>query len=172
MKKIKFLIVGIIMILGVQNVQSQISIGADFSGLRPMQDDAEFMFGGVVYGRYGITDNIQLGINIGFYQKSYGSIFGQTIKGSVMPITLSGEYLFMTDNVRPYAGVDLGLYNFMAKFGSESNSEIKFGLAPVAGLQFGINDNIYLNANTKYHLILDPDIDNFWSFNIGVGYRF
>ena len=171
MKKIKLFFVGLVFVFGLNHSNAQLSIGADLSGIRSMTDGAEFMFGGMINARYGITDNIQLGLNLGFYQKSLGEIFGQSLKSRIIPITLSGEYFLLTDNARPYVGLDLGLYTFGAKFESSSSSESRFGLAPVAGFQYGINDNLYLNTNIKYHLILESNTDGLFSFNIGIGYR-
>jgi len=171
MKKIKFLFVGLVFIFGLNQSRAQISIGGDFSGIRSMTDGAEFMFGGALNARYGITDNFQVGLNLGFYQKSFGKIFGQSLKSRIIPVTLSAEYIFLTDNVRPYAGLDLGLYTFGAKFGSSSSSESRLGLAPVAGMQYNINDNLFLNSSFKYHLILDSGTDGLFSFSFGLGYR-
>ncbi|MDR1678186.1 MAG: porin family protein [Prevotellaceae bacterium] len=160
---------------GVAN--AQIKLGIDLGLQVPMGDFekmAEVGLGGNVNGEYAITENIGAGLSIGYYKFSFkDNGFGEDESFTVTPVALNGKYYFMTEGLKPYAGLDLGMYFLSSTF---ENSEVKgkFGLAPVVGLQYDFSDNMAINANVKYNYIMAGEkeelgADALTSFGINVG---
>ena len=132
-------------------------------------------FGGGISGEYLIMPNIGLGVNFGYYIMDREKEDGVTLTSYLMPVALTGKYYFLTENVRPYGGVDFGLYTAGARGKYEgismSYSETKLGLGPVAGVQFGIANNLLLDINAKFYRVFDGDYSsNFVGINVGIVY--
>ena len=170
MKKISFLIIAIVSALCLQSTTSnaQFSIGLAPGALIFTGDNSETQIGAGLSVKYKFNSNMRVGADLGYYFKK-----DDIVTTSTMPIGASFEYLFSEGNFRPYAGVNVGAYNVGAKIeGFGSASEMYFGGAPVLGADYRLNDNIFLNANVKYHYIMaDPDAVSAIGINLGVSYE-
>lgn len=162
------------------NVNAQIFGGATVGLQAPMGDfgdGAKMGFGINLTGKYMLSENMAVGLNLG-YNRFGAKDFGfdeYDIKAtySIIPITGLFEYHFGGNAVKPYVGADLGLYSVGAKVKyageSESDSELYFGLAPVAGILYDINDNLTFCANIKLHNVFsDGDSTSWFGINAGV----
>ena len=139
-------------------------------------DKRYLFFGGGISGEYLPIPRIGIGISAGYYayqleQKVYGIIVKTT--ASIIPVTFSGKFYFLTENIQPYAGVDVGLFTLGAKVKSQgesaSASESYVGLAPVIGLQFNISNMLALNVHAKYNLIFsEGKSTGFIGCNVGI----
>ena len=119
-------------------------------------------FGGGISGEYLVTPNFGIGLSAGFYGyelESEYEEYGIKVKTtpSIIPVTLSGKYYFQTENIKPYTGIDVGLFTIGVKVKSEgesaSVSDSFLGFAPVVGLQFQLANTVALDINAKYNLI-------------------
>lgn len=183
MKKV---ILMLVVALSVMSASAQIKVGANAGLQVPTEDCAKLGFGGAISGEYLLlNESLGVGLNVGFYAfggESYEED-GIEISGSsfLIPVALTGRYYFLTEAIRPYAGVDLGLYNlgykitakFMGESASDTETVSKFGLAPVIGLQYGLSSALALDVNAKYNLIFtEGKSTNIIGFNVGVVYKF
>ena len=138
-------------------------------------------FGGGINGEYLATPNFGIGLSAAYYayQVKIAGV-GKTV-ASFMPVTLTGKYYFLTENIQPYVGADVGLYRFGQKVKwemegkSESDSDPKsyFGLSPVVGLQFKLSDVLALDVNSKCNFIfLEGETRYNFGFNVGIVFKF
>ena len=175
-------------------INAQIKLGLSPGIQLPLGDFGDAVnlgFGGGISGEYLVTENIGVGLNVGYFTFSGKDLpAGYKDSYSIIPITLDGKYYFMTEGFKPYGGLDLGLYMLGNKwetpeenlgFGvvipAESKSETKsyFGFAPVVGVQYDLTDNLALDLNLKYNYVLSGEkvegekTPDFTSFGINVG---
>lgn len=157
---------------------AQIKIGADLNVGMPTSSDfgdyAGTGFGGGINAKYMFNEN--MGAGLGFSYLSFpGKDFADGINFTIMPITANFTYYFMTETLKPYAGIDLGLYTASSDAdGAESESD--FGFAPVVGMEYAFTDALALNVNLKYNYIMSKDDDkgtedtSFLGINVGIVY--
>ena len=164
MKKVFLMVV---VALCVATASAQINLGVNAGVQVPTASGGKTAFGVGINGEYLIMPNIGVGANLGYY------IFDRTegVTSFVMPIVLTGKYYILTDNFRPYGGVDLGFYRIGASGGGFSSSVTKAGFAPVAGFQFGFTDNLALDVNAKYtHILTEYESTGLIGFHVGIVY--
>lgn len=156
---------------------SQFSVGLGVGVLKSTEDNSDVLFGGELAGKYDFSESFRVGLNLGWYQTTE-EFFGTKFKSSLAPISISGEYLFLEEKFRPYVGVHLGLLRVGFKSGNSSNSDSYFSLAPVAGIEYQVSDNIGINANFKYGFAFykndfTDEIDNYSTIspNLGITYH-
>ncbi|MDR1679558.1 MAG: porin family protein [Prevotellaceae bacterium] len=173
MKKVIF--TAILAIATAVSVNAQWKVGANLGLQVPtgtFGDVSGTGFGLAANGEYLATENIGIGAQLGYY--SFGEKESGSGSWSIVPITVTGKYYFMTEGLKPYAGLDLGFYSLSYEVdlgilgANVSTSETKFGLAPVVGLQYDFSDNWALDANLKYNYITTSG-DAVTSFGINVG---
>lgn len=176
MKKILF--TTLTMILLSTAAYSQFGIKAGFALGEPLDDNTSNMHLGFDLGvTYDITENIRGEVLLESIMRTESFILGD-LKSNIMPITAGVQYLFLTDNIQPYIGLNLGLYSLSGKFGNTKVSDTYFGLFPKAGLSVGITENILVDATLKYHAVFNKNdhIDNknstIFGANIGLIYKF
>lgn len=175
MKKSKYIL--IVMTFLSTIAYGQMSGGAQLGLLTPMgQNSGGPQFGLNIMGRYEINDQMNIGANIGYYQKSNNAtILGTTFKSAVfsLPVTLTAEYFFSNNDFRPYASADLGLFVLGARFSGESSSSSFLTLAPGVGGRYAINRDLSLDISLKYHLVfINNNTSGFLATNVGVLYAF
>ena len=216
MKKITRSITAIILLaLGVSNhANAQISVGLTGGvgmpmgafGAAPTVDfnnnnivgTAKTGYGGTLFGRYHINDNLAVGANITYlsFTSQAMSIPGfPDITGlfSTMSYSAAVEYYFMTEDIKPYAGIELGFLTNSGSFtqpafgGSPAQtadvSSNGLAFAPVVGLRYKLVDNLDVLLNIKYMMAFnehkfDANKNNdmgmpattFLGINIGVQY--
>jgi hypothetical protein len=164
------------MLLAFVVSQAQINVGATIGPQFPMgnfSDGFNTGFGFNVAGKYMLNENMAVGLNLGYSR--FGT--GETgYSGSMIPVTGLFEYHFTGGKVEPYAGADLGLYNYgvRIKIGgvSSSDSKMYFGFAPTVGALYALNDKLSLCANLKLNCVLTPDNSATWlGLNVGAIFK-
>ncbi|MEQ9465942.1 MAG: hypothetical protein RLN88_00950 [Ekhidna sp.] len=146
------------------------------NGNLPQGDAADtYSFGAGVYlePRYAMSDNLDVGLLIGFNGlaggdiNSVGTANTEVSAAAVVPVLGTGTYRFSGNKVSPYAGAGIGLY--FVKTGeasvsgmvvAESATESEFGFAPRAGVFIG-----RLNLGVAYNIAGDL---KYMQFNLGV----
>lgn len=126
--------------------------------------------------RYAVTDQIHVGLRMGRFDLGESSIFIQgdqvEINGiNIIPVTLTFDYYFTTEGVRPFVGIAGGMYrrsivDFLyqddkVEFSSQ-NVKVNPGISP----QIGINAN-HFRFSVGYH-ITGESIPDFLSINVGL----
>lgn len=162
---------------------SQLGVKAGFALGEPLDDNTSNMHLGFDVGiTYNITDNFRVEflfetlmrketLNVPFL----GSM---DIKTGIMPITVGADYIFLTDKIQPYAGLNIGVYRFSAEVFGSKDSESYFGLFPKVGASFEVADNIFIDANVKYHVAFSGNNNGsnknttIFGANIGLIYKF
>lgn len=72
----------------------------------------------------------------------------------IMPLTIGGDYSFFQDIIRPYIGLNFGLYMLTSNVGGYKATPLtKFGLYPKAGFNFEVSKQIFIDLGLKYHFI-------------------
>ena len=146
--------------------RTKFKFGLNGGLLYPMEKEegakTYLFFGGDISGEYLATQHIGIGLSIGYYgyQVDYGR--GKAIT-SIIPVTLTGKFYILTNNVQPYIGFDAGLYLGYYKEknsdgGNFSSSGSSSGFAPAVGVQFKLSNNLALSVNGKYNVIFPKDI--------------
>lgn len=156
---------------------SQLGVKGGFALAHPIVDgNANTHFGFDLGVTYDVTENIRAEVLLEYLSRTEKTetFFGTLeTKTAYTPITVGASYLFLTDNIQPYVGVNLGLYRISSKFGDNKASKGYFGFHPKAGVSFEVADNIFIDANVKYHLMFDDgDNTSLIGGNIGVMYIF
>lgn len=180
MKKINTIVCAVLMIAGTQQASAQISLGLNAGMLSTTGNSPNNVNypGFTISGKYGINDNIRAGLSISTFSKKTTYVAGPftpgyTVTSRISPITLTGEYLFLTDAFRPYAGLNIGLYTNRVNVNPGSNSsETGVGIAPVIGADYKFNENLFVNLNIRYHLVFENPTSKLFSSEIGIGYQF
>ena len=170
----------LVAVLGAATANAQFSLGLNGGVLIPTEDGIGTGFGGAISGEYLLNPNIGVGLSFGYYSlekfKMEESGISIEFTPTVMPITLTGRYYFLTEELRPYGGVDVGFYSLGLRSKvmgiSVSDSESHFGCAPVVGLQYGLTNALALDVNAKYHLVFADETNGFIGFNLGLVYTF
>lgn len=182
MKKIAFCLSFLCALLAFQ-AQAQFSVGATVGPQIPLGEFGEGFgvgFGFNLQGKYAINEQLNTGLNIGYnsFGASDSDIDAST---SITPITGFIEYVFASSGkIKPFVSADLGIYSIRTRvnvdfgFGSNSVSASRsfFGLAPAAGVLYGLNDAFSLNGGLKLHAIFsEGESTSFLGINVGVIYR-
>ncbi len=141
-----------------------------------MEDGSGTGLGFYMAPRYAVTDKIHVGMRTGWFDLGESSIFIQgdqvEINGlNIVPVTLTFDYYFTTERVRPFVGIAGGMYrrsivDFLyqddkVEFSSQ-NVRVNPGLSP----QIGINAN-HFRLSVGYH-ITGESIPDFLSINVGI----
>jgi outer membrane protein W len=155
----------------------QMSIGGGLGLLTPMgQNSGSNQFGLNLMGRYEINDDLYMGVNIGYYQKSNNqTVLGTTFKSSVfsLPVSLTGQYLFLRDDFRPYISADLGLFTMGARFNGASSSASYLSIAPGTGARYALNKELSLDFSVRYNILfISNNTTGILATNIGLLYAF
>jgi len=139
---------------------------------------AKIYFGGNISAEYLVFPKIGIGLNAGYYAYELEMV-GKGYKElpSLIPVTLAGKFYPLTKSIRPYIGVEAGLYivgikvTFDGK--SDSISDSFFGVAPVAGFQFGLSNAVSLDVNAKYSRVFTKEEPtDFLGCNVGIVFSF
>jgi outer membrane protein W len=162
------------------NANAQIVGGATLGLQAPVGDfgdGTKMGFGINVTGKYFLKENMAVGLNLGYNRfgiEDYGwDEYDVKASASMVPITGLFEYHFAGSNIKPYIGADLGLYRYGWKVKyegeSESDGEVYFGFAPVAGILYEISESLSFCANIKFHNVFsDGDTASWFGINAGV----
>lgn len=152
----------------------QLSGGGSGGFLTPLGEaGGDTQFGLNLLGRYAVSDQFNVGVNIGYYQRSQSAAFIGNVVGFTLPTTLCAEYILTDDDLRLYGVADLGLYTFGARVSGNTNSDSFLGLAGGAGAKYAINRELDLDVSVKYHFVLRENNNmSLFGTNIGILYNF
>jgi hypothetical protein len=175
-------------------VQAQgITLGIDGGYGIPQGDFGDAYSGGggaELRARVYPMDKLHIGVNAGYFvypaaTTVSGALLSADGNYSVIPITAGVEYYFFDKIVKPYAGLDVGLYlnsfkSTVEVLGTKSTattSESYFGLAPNAGVMFGLSPITNLNVGIKYPTIFgknaqdETETQSFLMFQVGLHFK-
>ncbi len=158
------------------------------SGIRavPIQQGATFddgTWGGGVTVRYFTSPHVAVGLSARYFtqRNSFGSGSLQSRSRSLIT-TGQVEYFFSTTRLRPYAGLEAGLYSSyftLNYYDYNSNSPISlsgashnFGVSPKVGLQYAISQSVGVNAELGYHYVFDGNDSHIATLSAGAFVKF
>lgn len=168
--------------------QAQVSVTPRASFTMPQGFMSNIAGNGFGYGLdldYAVNDNLRIGASFS-QQRFNAEIAGFNINAvdfKVTPITASVKYVLPGTTLRPYIGLQGGIYNFSAgAIGFDITREY-WGLAPSLGVLYPINDKIDFFADAQYHImylnenipIADFNINQdikFIPINVGLSFKF
>ncbi|MEK6481459.1 outer membrane beta-barrel protein [Catalinimonas sp. 4WD22] len=134
---------------------------------------------------YAINDNFRVGASFSqhrFNDEIAGFSFN-VIDFSITPITASVKYVLPGTKLRPYIGLEGGLYNFKVGAAGFNITREYWGLAPSLGVLYPVNERIDFFANAQYHIMyinetipiadfqINQDI-KFIPVNLGFSFKF
>lgn len=175
MKKILF---SICLLTGLfASAQAQVSVTPRVSLAMPqglLNNVAGNGFGYGVDLDYAVNDHVRVGASVGQYRFN-GEFFGfnfNAIDFAITPITASVKYILPAAMLRPYIGLEGGLYNFrLGAMGFNTNRQY-FGLAPTLGVLYPVNERMDFFANAQYHIMYLNETIPVADFNINQNVRF
>lgn len=142
-----------------------------------LADQNKMGFGLTVDALYYI-DQLGVGIGTGFHSFGLADDLGYNSGSqSYIPILAQATYMFSTAEFKPYLGVGVGLYQTMLRgelvvptiVGVDpvtqepifedltqdvSTNSGDFGLAPMAGFYYTLNDQMHLSGGLRYNMIM------------------
>jgi opacity protein-like surface antigen len=168
MKKFK-LIALIVFSLLTANVYSQVQFGLQVGPQFPLGDFSSgynMGFGFSANGKYFLSDDVAVGLNFGY--NHFGTDY-KDVNCGLMPMTLLAEYHLSTGDIQPVLGFDIGAYNVTVNVLGIKSSDLQFGLAPYAGLQYHLSDNFALTGALKWNYVMTKNSDFDWlGVNLGI----
>lgn len=134
--------------------------------------------------RYFTSPRVAVGVNARYFTQR--SEFGAgTFRSNSRSLITTGqvEYFFSTRRLRPYVGLEAGLYasNYTSSFydsGSMSPRESfsgtsrNFGVSPKAGLQWSITPLVGINTELGYHYVFDGNDNHTATLSAGAFIKF
>lgn len=126
--------------------------------------------------RYSLNDHIQMGIHLGSNIIGEGKFLFQNTEArtkakAIGNVSLTGEYQFGSENVRPFVGMTAGMYRQSefevldrnnGKIITNQETEVNFGIAPRVGIVAG-----KFRMNATYHFP-GKGITQFVSLGLGM----
>ncbi|MFD2572630.1 OmpW family outer membrane protein [Spirosoma soli] len=179
---------------GGAKAQFQVNVTGNYLG--PAESGSSFSdgpWGGGVTLRYFVSPNLAVGLNGRYFSSNgsanfdFGSGAGIGASGSVkasanlLAVTGQAEYFFSESALRPYVGIEAGLYRAAGTVEisdgfntiKASESANNFGVAPKVGLQYAISPAFGVNADAGYHIVFsDGDTSKFLLLGAGVYFTF
>ena len=131
--------------------------------------------------RYGISDNLTVGLRYGAYLLGGGSsevsLLGQTAPVDDGLVTISGvasvlataDYYFSTNSVRPFGGLGVGIYSSETVGLDTDNLDLDgtsvsgLGVMPRFGVNFG-----HFKTILSYNLPFAEGVPKYLTFSIGI----
>ncbi len=166
------LVVSALFLSSQAQAQFQANVNANY--LAPAESGSSFsdgLWGGGVTLRYFLNPNVAVGLNGRYFTTNSsasidfdpGAGVGGSVKASVNLLMVTGqaEYFFSASALRPYVGVEAGLYRSDATVEiNDGNQTFKladsgsyFGVAPKVGLQYAVSPAFGINADAGYHIV-------------------
>lgn len=150
---------------------AQFVVGGHLAPVFPMgkfSDAVDVGFGLGAEAKYMLSENFAVGVSISWY--SFGNNASSVYKWNITPFLLSAEYLFpQSSGLAPYVGVGLGPYRVATRIDRFSVASNDFGIAPIVGMLYPLNEQIDINANLKFNFMFSEGVTNiFFPLNVGI----
>ncbi|MFW5726258.1 MAG: outer membrane beta-barrel protein [bacterium] len=175
MKKILFTIC---LITGLSAMaQAQVSITPRASLTMPQGLLDNIAGNGFGYGLdldYAVNDNLKVGLSASQHRFD-AEVLGFSIDAvnfKVTPITASVKYVLPGTMIRPFIGLEGGLYNFNVEAVGFNTTREYWGLAPSLGILYPVNEKIDFFASAQYHIMYLNESILIADFNINQDIRF
>lgn len=164
-------------LLTSQKAQAQsIRAGLQVAPSLPMGDIADlgvgFGIGGKLFGNYFLSDNIHIGMEVGFISYagddiSSGGLTIETANSTVIPLQITGAYHLMgfEEDFNVYVGTGAGLFIQSSEGSDESTSQ--FGISPRVGVTLPLSDNLFINSSIDYSIIMGDEEITSTNFTTG-----
>ncbi|WKN33633.1 outer membrane beta-barrel protein [Porifericola rhodea] len=104
---------------------------------------------------YAINDKLRIGASAGQYLYN-AEVFGININAvdfAITPVTTSIKYLLPATTLRPYIGIEGGMYHLKIDAAGFNTTRQYFGIAPTLGLLYPVNEKIDFFASAQYHIM-------------------
>ena len=167
MKKILSVLLVVFLVAGFINAQGKMALGFNAGIALPMGDFADgydMGFGGNALFAYRVSPNADVTFSAGYLTWS-GKEADYTF--SSIPVMAGGKYLFGKGKFLPYINGELGAhfvtvdipgFEFEGEtYGGGSASDTYFGWGAGAGFLYQIGNNMNLDFNAKYNMIMSED---------------
>lgn len=164
---VKMLVItGVYSVLSSKSVYAQLQINPISGFITSVEKGSSFgdgMWGGGVTVRYFINPRLAVGVNGRYFSKSSTFYFGTELvrsRNNSIMVTGQLEYFLTQRRLRPYIGVESGLYADRSRNETSGRPTIHyagnyFGGAPKIGFQYSIIPTIGINLDAGYHFIVD-----------------
>ncbi|WP_372753393.1 outer membrane beta-barrel protein [Labilibaculum sp.] len=149
----------------------RIDLGASYSN--PGGDELDAGFGFYVNPKFHVNDNLLLGAK---YESTELTAVDEDYLdvSTIYCYATTIDYYVSNDNLRPFAGIDIGIYELESitsrSMGQNTEIELgsKLGISPKIGLSFG-----HLDICFQYSLIFDQNerFDDFNHSSIKLGFH-
>ena len=145
----------IIMLLFISSISlSQIHVNGTISSgiIKPTEESFKYGFGLDASILFGITQNVDVTLNSGYIKWKQND--KQNSNFRIIPLNIGGRYYLSQNQIRPYAGLELGI-NIIEHdiWGNYSQLEKRFGYGLNVGFLFSILNNTQLDIGVKYNSI-------------------
>lgn len=130
--------------------------------------------------KYRLWKGLVAGANFSYY-KFNPEDKGSNYKTSYYSYTGSVEYHLLKNKLKPYAGLDLGVFNYHTVTTIDIvfskldfvKDEYYFGMAPVIGANYSLSKRFDLNANLKFNFVFIPEAApiGYAYLSVGVFYK-
>lgn len=159
------------LMFGTATTQAQNNLGLSIYGgsAIPTDDDVDnddvFHGGGVNLRYFMDSGHVAIGAGVRYYGKRWeNETFDASVTANVVPVVGMVEYYFADSKApaRPYIGAEVGVYNFSATtevIGFENTTEPSshFGVAPKAGVEIGIGEQLGIFGELGYNIVFDKE---------------
>ena len=175
MKKILFTICLITGLYAAAQAQVSITPRASLSMPQGLLDN--IAGNGFGYGLdldYAINDNFRVGVSASQHRFN-AEVLGFSIDAvnfKVTPITATVKYVLPGAGIRPYIGLEGGMYNFNVGAVGFNTTREYWGLAPSLGVLYPVNDKIDFFASAQYHIMYLNETIPVADFNINQDVKF
>lgn len=191
----KFFITGfytLILSLIFSSIQGQVQVGVhgSYQIRTPKNPAFEPMWGFGVQARYFVNSKFAVGVTATRFARKDRLIpvtpdpllrSEEYLKYRLIPVTVSAEYFFTVQRIRPYIGMKVGSHFRKISDPSTSITDTFWGLTPKIGLQIPIQQDISLFAESEYNILLQKKkyidtgfarTERYLQFNAGLLYVF
>jgi len=155
---------------------AQLSFTADGGMIIPIftgsPQDPDNLFGFDAMLKINTNKKIRLGLDFGYYSITTVDGVNPDIRASLIPISASFEYSFKTEGFSPYVGMAAGVYLVtVSSVITSVDPDVHFGLSPIFGVDYYVTEHFGLNANAKFHYVIEGHNETLIGFGLGLFYK-
>ncbi len=188
MKKLTTILAAVLLSIGLN---AQINIGANFIFGVPTGDFSKAVntaVGGSIEANFFLNEKISIGPEVQFISFAQKDGWDFNMTAQIIPISVKGEYYFMTEEWQPYVGLGVGYYlvkTEIATGGDGLDIDLNgFGISPRVGVIYNVSEKVGVVFNGQYNVLFGQSfdneayeallkpVDNTGFFNLTLGVRF